>query len=80
MDLLLYKIRIFYPFLKLVRGRFLRDGPFFRQDIFFLGYFDRSDHIFNDGLVLEASDRTLHLVEIPKMTKNGPQNSLLGGL
>ena len=53
---------------------------FFGQDIFFLGYFDCSDHVFNDGLVLEASDRTLHLVEIPKMTKNRPQNSLLGGL
>ena len=72
---------VFYPPPpKLVRGRFLRDGPFFRQDIFFLGHFDCSDHVFNDGLVLEALDRTLHLVEIPKMTKNGPQNSLLGGL
>ena len=64
---------------KMVRGRFLRDGPFFRQDIFFLDHFDCSDHVFNDGLVLEALDRTLHLVEIPKMTKMGLKTAFWEG-
>ena len=45
----------------------LRDGPFFGQDNFFYGYFDRSEHDFSVSLMLKASDRILHH---PKVAQN----------
>ena len=55
----------------MVRGRFLRDGITYGQDIVFLGHFDLSDHVFNDGLVLEALHHTLDSLEITKAPPNG---------
>ena len=50
----------------MVRGRFLRDGITYGQDIVFLDHFDCSDHVFNDGLVPEALNHTLDRIKITK--------------
>ena len=51
----------------------LGDGNIFGRDIFFCGYFDRPDYIFNVCLMLKAFNRTLHLLEVVVITKNGPK-------